>query len=135
MDAITRNQKESSLERGMRTETRFFEAMNECSVKDLPPWILGARRPTSSQDKYEGIDAIIETSDVGPLFVQIKSSKAGEEHFMNGRHHQRNKSIIVVVIERLDTPEQIRAKARKSLSNIRWQLLKFQSMVCCKQGS
>lgn len=122
-------QKDYALEKGRRNEERFFEAMNDPLADNLPRWIQGVLRPTSSQDRFEGIDAIVKTADVGKLFVQIKSSKAGEEKFLKGKY---NKSIIVVVIGKSDTPAEIRAKARKPLSELRFQYLKLKSSICNK---
>lgn len=135
MHKVIRALNDISLERGRRNEERFFEAMNDPLAKDLPPWILRARRPTSTQDKFEGIDAIIETSDVGKLFVQIKSSMTGANNFKNGRHFKRNSSIVVVVIRDDDTPKTIRAQARKLLSELRFNFQNFQYHTCHKQGS
>ena len=119
-------------EKGMRTEDRFFEAINDTTAKDLPPWILRARRPTSTQDKFEGVDAIVETSDVGQLYVQIKSSKKYAEKFKNGRHYAQNKSIIVIVIGASDTPADIRAKVRGPLSKLRREYFTHMCNICNK---
>ena len=132
MGETLQKHKDLTLEKGRRNEERFFEAMNDVSAKNLPPWILRAHRPTSKQDKYEGIDAIIETSDVGRLFVQIKSSTAGEEKFKKGRHFQRNRSFVVVVVSNYDTPESIRVKTRKLLSELRWEYFKHVCNICNK---
>lgn len=39
------------------------------------PWILGVRQATHAEDA-NGIDVVVST-DVGKLFLQVKSSKAG----------------------------------------------------------
>lgn len=116
----------------MKNEKKFFDAMNDATAEDMPPWILYVRRPTSIQDKFEGIDAIVETSDVGQLYVQIKSSKKYAEKFKSGRHFKKNKSIVVVIIRDDDTPAEIRKKARKPLSELRQEYFKHICNICNK---
>ena len=124
MDAVTQAFKDISLCRERNTEDRFFEAIRTSASAEMPKWFLRVRRPTRKEDLYEGKDAIIETTDVGKLFLQIKSSEAGAAHFRKGRHCKRNKLIGIVVIRESDTSEDILAKARNVLSQLRQEIFK-----------
>lgn len=123
MNATKQAFKDISLERGRNTENRFFKAMETVSLGEMPEWFHGIRRPTLKEDRWEGKDAIIETKDAGKLFLQIKSSKAGETHFRNGRHYRRNKFIGIIVIREHDTLEDIRINTRSILSKLRQDVL------------
>jgi hypothetical protein len=123
MDSVTKALKDITLARGRNTEDRFFEAMKTSSSLEMPGWFLSVRRPTFKEDRWEGKDAVIETTDVGKLFLQIKSSKAGEIHFKKSRHFKRNKFISIIVIQERDTLEDIRIKARSALAQLRQEIL------------
>lgn len=128
MNAIDKVLSDISLERGKASERRFFEAMKLATSVELPDWLIQVESPTHVQDRFQGIDAIVVT-DVGKLFLQIKSSKAGETRFLNGRHPRRNKLIRVIVIHKDDTLEEIRAKARGILSKLRYEILQMRSSI------
>ena len=126
MGTVHRVLKDLTLERGRRNEEKFFIAMrvpNSISLVELPDWILGVARPSAKEDKNEGIDAIVETTDTGKLFVQIKSSEAGVAHFKAGRHFKKNNLIVILVIRESDTLEQVRKNARKLLAECRQKIL------------
>jgi hypothetical protein len=123
MNSVTRAIKDISLERGRNTEDRFFEAIGTSASVEMPKWFIRVRRPTRKEDRFEGKDAVIETTDVGKLFLQIKSSKAGEAHFMKGRHFRSNNFIGIIVIHKEDTPEDILANTRSILSGLRQAIL------------
>ncbi|OHA83402.1 MAG: hypothetical protein A2937_03710 [Candidatus Yonathbacteria bacterium RIFCSPLOWO2_01_FULL_47_33b] len=123
MDAVSKALKDITLARGRKAEDKFFEAMRTSASADMPRWFRSVRRPTFKEDRYEGKDAVIETTDVGKLFLQIKSSKAGETHFKKSRHSRRNKFISVIVILERDTLEDVRIKARVALSQLRQEIL------------
>lgn len=124
MNSVIRAFKDISLERGRNTEDRFFEAIRTSASAEMPKWFLRVRRPTSKEDRYEGKDAIIETTDAGKLFLQIKSSEAGAAHFRKGRHFRSNKPIGIIVIHEGDTSEDILVKTRNILSQLRQDILK-----------
>lgn len=107
-------------ERGRRNEDRFFEAMGVSSVEEVPRWVFGIRRASAKEDS-RGIDAIIIT-DVGKLFIQIKSSEAGATKFKNSLHC-RHRIIDVIVIREHYTPEDIREKAVDILTRLRQRIL------------
>ncbi|HAT68307.1 MAG: hypothetical protein A2481_01890 [Candidatus Yonathbacteria bacterium RIFOXYC2_FULL_47_9] len=129
MNVVTRALKDISLCRGRNTEDRFFEAMRTSASADMPRWFLRAKRPSFKEDRWEGKDAIIETTDVGKLFLQIKSSEAGAAHFVKGRHYRRNKFIGIIVIRERDSFEDILIKARSVLSQLRQDVLKNRKSI------
>lgn len=129
MDAVTRAFKDVSLCRGRNTEDRFFEAIRTSASAEMPKWFLRVRRPTRKEDLYEGKDAIVETTDAGKLFLQIKSSEAGATHFKQGRHCKCNKFIGIIVIRESDTFEDILTKARSVLSQLRQEIFKNRNIT------
>jgi hypothetical protein len=51
------------------------EALVIQALKDMPPsWVRKVRRGTADEDK-RGIDIVVETADVGPLHLQVKSGR------------------------------------------------------------
>lgn len=64
-------------QRGLRNEQRFFKAI--ANFPEKPRWWLDVREKTPEEDQ-KGIDAVV-TTDVGKLFLQIKSSLRGKKKF------------------------------------------------------
>lgn len=124
MKAIKRAFKDVSLRHGRNTEDRFFTAMSTAVSAGMPKWFVCVRRASLKEDTREGKDAVVETTDVGKLFLQIKSSEAGAANFRNGRHCRHHQFIGIIVIQKLDTPEDIRAKTRTILAQLRQDILK-----------
>src|SRR5271156_1710138 len=60
--------------RGIQAEERGVKA---CRSEGRPAWMKTARYATREEDRH-GIDIVVET-DVGRLFVQVKSSQRGVE--------------------------------------------------------
>lgn len=86
--------RELSDERGKRAEELVFQAF-EGPASDSPAWFKGVRRPTPEQDAFQQIDVIVETHDMGELYVQVKSSFTGLKRFMD-EYHPANVRCIVV---------------------------------------
>lgn len=86
--------RELSEERGKRAEDLVFQAFSG-TVRDAPEWFRCVRRPTPEQDRFRQIDVIVETLDLGELYVQVKSSFSGLKHFME-EYHPANVRCIVV---------------------------------------
>lgn len=107
--------------KGQITEDRFFEAMSEDDSGQKPKWLLSVAR-ASRQEDAEGIDAIIKT-DIGKIFVQIKSSETGARKFMNGKNYQKNKDIVIIVILKGDSAKHIRHKAYEKIGIKRKELI------------
>jgi hypothetical protein len=78
-------------ERGRAGERHVLAA---CALATRPAWMRRVRAATREEDRH-GIDVVIE-SDVGKLFVQVKTSLAGKAKFEARRRHAR---IVVVVVD------------------------------------
>ncbi len=46
-----------------------------------PEWITGFARSTEEEDLYQGVDIWVETTDVGQLPIQVKSSEGNRIKF------------------------------------------------------
>ena len=71
-------------QRGRTSEQRVLEA---CQLPGRPAWMKSARAATRAED-HDGIDVVVE-SDVGKLFVQVKSSRRGKADFEEKRRRAR----------------------------------------------
>jgi hypothetical protein len=67
-------------ERGRANEHHVLEA---CLLASRPAWMVSARAGTRAED-HDGIDVVVE-SDVGKLYVQVKSSRTGKAAFVKRR--------------------------------------------------
>lgn len=110
--------------KGRRTEDRFFEAMEVSFVKEMLAWVSDVCRASKKEDA-KGIDAVI-ISDVGKLFIQIKSSEAGAIKFRNGRNC-RHRMIRIIIIREHHSPGEIREKAKNILIELRQSILSLRS--------
>ncbi len=66
------------------------------------PWVVRIRLGTPEED-HQGKDVIVETTDVGDIPVQVKSSRK----FLK-KHFRRYPDIPVLVINRWNTEEEVR---------------------------
>lgn len=107
-------------ERGRRTENKFFEAMRAPFAEEMFEWVSAVHRASAKEDR-KGIDAVICT-DVGKLFIQIKSSETGATEFRNGQHC-RHRMIGVIIIRDHHTPEDIRKRAKSILMELRQNII------------
>lgn len=105
--------------RGRANEERLLASL--LRLGPTLPWFVSARAGTPEEDR-DGADVVVETKDVGKLFVQAKSSKAQARLF---RASHRRLVIGVVVVsdhdERL-TDERVRSvlgELRGRIANIR----------------
>jgi hypothetical protein len=103
-------------ERGRGNEKRVLDA---CKLTERPSWMLAARRATPAED-HAGIDVVIE-SDVGKLYVQVKSSRGGKAAFGARRRSAR---IAVVVARSGDSQSALLRKVVGELAKIRAEYLK-----------
>lgn len=94
VDRLRQTMRELSDERGKRAEDLVFQAFAD-AVKDAPEWFKGLRHPTEEQDAFEQIDVIVETCDLGDLYIQVKSSFTGLKRFLD-EYHPKNVRCIVV---------------------------------------
>ena len=102
-------------ERGWTRERMVEESVTDWT--DKPAWLVSVVRGTARQDG-DGIDFVAHTSDMGPLYVQVKSSKFGKASFQKKRGG-RAKSIAIIVIKDGDDATRIRDKLVSALSNLR----------------
>lgn len=112
--------------KGRRTEDRFFEAMEVSFVKEMLAWVSDVCRASHKEDA-KGIDAVIIT-DVGKLFIQIKSSEAGAIRFRNGRNC-RHRPISVIVIREHHSMAEIREEAKTLLVELRLRILSIRGNI------
>jgi hypothetical protein len=106
-------------ERGRSSEKRLLTA---CLLPGRPEWMRAARRATKQED-HDGIDVVVE-SDVGKLFIQVKSSRRGKVAF---EQRARRARIAVVVVARDDGPEKLLRKVVGQLAAIRAEYLRERS--------
>lgn len=88
--------------KGHNNEKKVVDACKN----NLPKWIKDIRHGTPEED-CNGIDVVVET-DVGKIFLQIKSSKGGKLDFLNGKHASKN--ILVIIVKEQDADATIRNK-------------------------
>jgi hypothetical protein len=83
-------------EKGRRAETRALEAVKRITKS----WMRSVRAASLKEDAA-GIDIVVE-SDVGKLYLQVKSSKGSAKSFAK-RPRRQHIEIIVVPIDLTDT--------------------------------
>lgn len=105
-------------ERGRTHEHRVEESFK--SLVGTPNWFRSISKSTQEQDR-RGIDFIVETADMGSLYVQVKSSKTGKNEFKKRQGARANK-IAIVIIRDTDDHARIRAKVISSLMELRKRL-------------
>ena len=102
--------------RGRTSEERVLEAL---ALPSRPAWMASFRKATQAED-HAGIDVVVE-SDVGKLFVQVKSSRGGKAAFAQRRRSARVGVVVVIVT---DSPEKVLAKVVGELGKIRAEYLR-----------
>ena len=100
-------------ERGKENEETTLAALQE----GMPHWLYSARLATAKEDAA-GID-IIADSDVGPLYLQVKSSRRG---VMEHRQKGRRKLIGVIRCHAGDSFKKRRLVALSILGQLRSDL-------------
>lgn len=109
--------------RGRQNEDLFFLAFEEFEI-DAPSWFVGAERAPRHLD-HKGIDAIVKTTDVGDIYLQIKSSLMGKKKFeaQVGKYKQRH--IAVIIIHKNHTNERIRQNTYELAGALRRRFLEM----------
>jgi hypothetical protein len=97
--------------RGLENEKRVI---NACKLKTRPPWMQDVRKATPEEDR-DGIDVVVE-SDVGKLYVQVKSSAVAKVAFQDKRRRAR---VAVVVVRPNDSKSDLLRKVLDGLSGLR----------------
>lgn len=82
----------------------------------MPPWLRELVPATPAQDA-EGIDYVAHT-DVGEIYVQIKSSRVGARCFRR-KHGARARYIAIVLVRGHDSRETIRCRLLSQVGELR----------------
>lgn len=111
-------------DRGRDKEDRFLKLFRYGRVPSgFPDWFHGIR-PVSQEEDCRGIDAIAFTDDVGKIFLQIKSSKAGVEKFKKQQEKYRERKwMFPIIVRDTDSDADILEKTRYVLSQARIKIL------------
>lgn len=107
--------------KGKAAENFFLRTMELFAGDKLecPPWILGVKKSEETQD-LQGIDFIV-TTDVGDIYVQLKSSIGYAQRYME-KHADIPFEICIVVTEEADTHVSLFRKTRAVLAKRRQYL-------------
>jgi len=104
--------------KGFSAEEKGLEALLLHYRKE--PWIKFPRKATKEEDIHLGIDLVVETNDMGKLFIQVKSSGLAKKRFCEKR---RRSMIVVVIIKPKDDLDLIWQKIRQALFELRAKIL------------
>lgn len=114
-----RNQRwgRASNQKGEVAEWRCRQAASE--LCDLHTWLQSARR-ASRQEDARGIDVVVE-SDIGLLYIQVKSSRFCARKFRQKRPN--SKAIVVIITPDMDDAK-VRNKVYDALCRLRQHFMK-----------
>jgi hypothetical protein len=115
VSGITRALGQLANERGKRNELRMLAA---CLSEPRPKWLRDARLATREEDA-RGIDIVV-TTDVGDVYLQVKSSRIAAEIFQ--RRPMRAHAEVVVSNDKV-THERLIARAHGAVSRLRAAIL------------
>lgn len=106
-------------QRGVDHEDRVVRVFSE-RTPDVPEWFRSIKPANMRQDFNEGIDFVIE-SDVGILFLQVKSSAHQAQKFRQGQASRKYRRYIALVVLDDDSisDECVRSRVISALSKIR----------------
>lgn len=100
-------------ERGFQNESAVLRALSDPSFV-RPVWLRSVRRATSEEDLRK-IDVVV-TTDVGPLYLQVKSSQVFAIRF----EERRRSTLIGVIVASYDEdPRVINDRAMQKLRELR----------------
>jgi len=118
-----------NFDRGLSSEAAIPWAI-ENAKHILPSWIvLPIERASMALDFKHGIDYIVNTTDVGKIYIQVKSSELLAEKFRNEKGKYRRFTGIVVVDQKVNTPEEICLRVIRALEPIHEMLLRMRGQV------
>lgn len=106
--------------KGFRAEEAALEALLYHYPEE--PWIKFPSKATLKEDTLMGVDIVVDTVDIGKLFLQIKSSEGGRKRF---EKKKRRTKVAVVVITHHEEREYIWEKLRKKLQELRKEILEM----------
>jgi hypothetical protein len=121
--------REAVCRRGFDHEDSVFSAFAEQGIV-APDWFRFIGRGTEVQDLHEGIDFVI-MSDVGKLFLQVKSSAHFVRKFKMKQLRRRYRTAIAVVMIDEDdlSPSEIRTRVLSQVGKIRQVFLAKRPLV------
>lgn len=121
---------EAALRKGNESEQRVLDAFEHARVQ-TPEWFRRIDRASRELDLHEGVDYVIE-SDVGNLFLQVKSSDFMADRFRYKQWRGKyNRYIGVVSLEGLVTYEDICKRVFKILKKVRKKILRMRNSQGC----
>ncbi|GEM_PF-5632750 len=93
---------------------REFDVLEACCFQDWekPAW-LDTIRPGSEAEDHKGIDFVMETKDVGKIFIQVKSSTWQADRFM-AKHPRNPHHIVLIVVDDRANSVDIRKRIMES---------------------
>ena len=100
-------------------EGRLIEILR-ASAPGRCPWFESVRHATPKQDMHEGVDVIVETKDVGRIYVQVKSSEFQASLFRKKRSGPRYRDYVVLVVRAEDADSDVADRAIEQLDRIRF---------------
>ena len=103
---------------GRANEEYFFKAFSE-GPRDAPDWFIAMRRATKKEDR-NGVDAYVQTADVGEIPIQIKSAVKGFVRYLQKR--PRSQAILIVAVAGVN-PEGMRKRVFELVEKRRQELL------------
>lgn len=112
-------------ERGFQNESAALRALQDDSFK-RPEWFKSVRRADREEDK-RGIDIVVETHDVGRLYLQVKSSKVFARRFAEKR---RPSLIGLIVASYSDDPKELHRRAMDELETLYRQVIARRDRSC-----
>lgn len=119
----------SQIERGNSAECRLVAIITQAIAgrHKHPDWLYSADLGTVANDR-QGIDVVVVT-DVGPLFLQVKSSNGLCEKFEFGQHLRkvrglRSQPVSAIVVNETKSDSQVFGEAIWRLSALRQNRLR-----------
>ena len=115
--------------RGDGAEGKFLRVFRQGSISSgMPRWVVYMYKAPDFEDR-QGIDFVVTTSDIGKIFIQIKSSWGGAQKFKEHRLYRRGKLkfVALVIVREADTPEIIRSKTLQAISGARRDILEWRA--------
>lgn len=101
--------------RGRISEERVGEVLDGLDL----PWVLSTRKATKAED-CGGIDFVCEL-DLGTVYLQVKSSKGGADHFLR-KDVVKQLPIAVVIVSDAASQEKLRTQVLHRLALLREEL-------------
>ena len=109
---------------GYHNEREVLHLILQIAEKSQWEWFVDARISTNIEDAH-GIDIVIETSDVGKLFFQVKSSHTGALKFQKRRHGAH---IAIIIASCHDSQPELSKKIAGIILNER------RSIIALREG-